>query len=163
MQREKIVSTRIEIASAQGLEQIELVRQLFCEYVDAIGVDLEYQGFSAELAALPSPYDSPGGALLIGRAGTEVAGCVALRRLDDRTGEMKRLYVRAGFRGLGIAEQLIAGVIAAARSAGYGQLRLDTLPSMAAAQALYRKLGFIDIPAYGHKHLPGTRFFGLAL
>lgn len=157
------MSARIEVIPAQDREQVALARELFREYADAIGVDLEYQGFSAELAALPSPYEPSSGALLIARIGSDIAGCVALRRLDDRTGEMKRLYVRTSFRGLGVAECLIAAVIDAARRAGYAELRLDTLPSMTSAQALYRKLGFVTIPAYGDRHLPGTSFYSLAL
>lgn len=157
------MSARIEIVPVQGPEQVALARQLFCEYADAIGVDLEYQGFSAELAALPSPYEPASGALLLARIGSDTAGCVALRRLDDRTGEMKRLYVRTRFRGLGVAERLIAAVVDAAHRAGYAELKLDTLPSMTSAQALYRKLGFATCPAYGDGHLPGTRFYSLAL
>ena len=131
--------------------------------IQELGVDLEYQGFSAELAALPSPYEPARGALLIAQIGGEPAGCVALRQLDVISGEMKRLYVRTSFRGLGVAECLIAAVVEAARRAGYAQLKLDTLPSMTSAQALYRKLGFATIPAYGEGHLPGTRFYSLAL
>jgi ribosomal protein S18 acetylase RimI-like enzyme len=136
---------------------------LFCEYADAIGVDLEYQGFSAELAALPSPYEPPHGALLIAQVDGNAAGCVALRRLDEHTGEMKRLYVRPDFRSLGVAKRLIAAIILAARDAGYSELRLDTLPSMASAQGLYRTLGFAEIPPYNNTHLPGTRFYALRL
>jgi ribosomal protein S18 acetylase RimI-like enzyme len=152
-----------KLLPAQSSELVAVARQLFCEYADAIGVDLEYQGFSAELAALPSPYEPPHGALLIGQVGDNAAGCVALRRLDDRTGEMKRLYVRPGFRGLGLAKRLIAAIILAARDAGYCELRLDTLPSMASAQGLYRTLGFAEIPPYNNTHLPGTRFYALQL
>jgi len=157
------LSARIEIVPAQDPERVELARQLFREYADAIGVDLEYQGFSAELAALPSPYAPASGALLIAQIGSDIAGCVALRQLDVRSGEMKRLYVRTSFRGLGVAERLVAAVVEAARHDGYAELKLDTLPSMTSAQALYRKLGFATIPAYGDRHLPGTRFYSLAL
>lgn len=138
-------------------------RDLFLEYADAIGTDLAYQGFAAELAALPAPYIPPRGALFVASVGGDVAGCVGLRPLDDRTGEMKRLYVRSAYRSHGLGERLVTAVIDAARDAGYGELRLDTLPSMASAQALYRRLGFVEIPPYNSKHLPGTRFFALAL
>jgi ribosomal protein S18 acetylase RimI-like enzyme len=157
------MSVAIELIPAQTPELIAVARLLFREYADAIGVDLEYQGFSAELAALPAPYESSHGALLIAQVDGNAAGCVALRRLDDHTAEMKRLYVRPGFRNLGLAKHLVAAVVLAARHAGYGELRLDTLPSMASAQALYRKLGFTEIPAYNNTHLPGTRFFALQL
>jgi putative acetyltransferase len=140
-----------------------IARELFREYAQAIGTDLEYQGFSAELASLPSPYAPPAGALLIAQRAGQVAGCVGLRPLDAHTAEMKRLYVRPGFRGAGLGRILVEAVIHAARVARYRELRLDTLASMLSAQALYRQLGFVEIPAYGEKYLPGTRFYSLAL
>jgi putative acetyltransferase len=153
----------IEVVPAHGTEFLAHARGLFREYADAIGVDLEYQGFAAELAGLPSPYEPPHGALLIARIGDDIAGCVALRRLDERRGEMKRLYVRPAHRSSGTGRRLVEAVIQAARQAGYSELRLDTLPSMASAQGLYRKLGFTEIPPYSDAYLPGTRFFALAL
>lgn len=140
-----------------------LARELFREYADAISVDLEYQRFSAELASLPAPYVPPFGALLIAREGRDVVGCVALRPLDGGIGEMKRLYVRPAWRGSGLGGALVGAVIEAARRAGHRELRLDTLAHMTAAQALYRRLGFFEIPPYGEKYLPDTRFYSLAL
>ncbi len=142
---------------------VALARELFREYAESIGVDLEYQGFSAELAGLPRPYVPPGGTLLIARAKNAAAGCVALRRIDARAAEMKRLYVRKPWRGSGLGRRLVEGAIEAARRVGYEELRLDTLPAMAAAQALYTRLGFVEIPPYGESHLPGTRFYALRL
>lgn len=153
----------ITLVSAESPQQVELARRLFREYADAIGVDLEYQGFTAELEALPSPYIPPYGSLLLAQVDGDTAGCVALRRLDDATGEMKRLYVRPAFRRWRLGRHLIEAAIQAARQAGYTALRLDTLPGMAAAQGLYRTLGFIEIPAYNSTHLPGTRFYELRL
>ncbi|WP_130620677.1 GNAT family N-acetyltransferase [Dyella amyloliquefaciens] len=138
-------------------------RDLFREYAEAIGTDLEYQGFSAELAALPDPYVPPRGALYLAHVDEELAGCVALRPLHGQMGEMKRLYVRPAYRSLGLGRQLVEAVIAAARHAGFRELLLDTLPTMASAQSLYRRLGFVEIPPYNDKHLPGTRFYALAL
>lgn len=153
----------ITLVSVENQEQAATARELFLEYAAAIGVNLEYQGFTAELAALPSPYVPPHGALFIARINDETAGCVALRRIDEQTGEMKRLYVRPAFRSWGLGRYLIGETIRAARRAGYTMLRLDTLPSMAAAQGLYRSLGFSEIPAYNSTHLPGTRFYELRL
>jgi ribosomal protein S18 acetylase RimI-like enzyme len=153
----------IVLSQAHGAELVATARELFREYAEAIGTDLEYQGFAAELAALPAPYVPPAGALLIAQTDTAVAGCVGLRPLDEHTGEMKRLYVRAAFRGGGLGERLVQAAIDAARRAGYRELRLDTLHSMQSAQALYRRLGFVEIPPYGSKHLPGTRFYELRL
>jgi putative acetyltransferase len=157
------MSASVELVPAQEAGLVALARELFREYADAIGIDLEYQNFSAELAALPSPYVPPHGVLLIAQVDGGTAGCVALRRLDDRTGELKRLYVRPGYRSLGVGNLLVEAVIGAARGAGYSELRLDTLPQMASAQRLYRKLGFVEIPAYNDTALPGTRFYGRRL
>ena len=156
-------SANFDFQQVASPAQVETIRQLFGEYADAIGVDLEYQGFSAELAALPAPYQPPHGALLIATLRGASAGCVALRRLDERAGEMKRLYVRPQFRGSGLGRQLIERVIIAAREAGYDELRLDTLASMIEAQELYRRLGFREIAPYNERHLPGTRFYALML
>ncbi len=153
----------IVLSQADSPERVATARALFREYADAIGSDLEYQGFAAELAALPAPYVPPAGALLIAQIGAEVAGCVGLRPLDEHTAEMKRLYVRAACRGCGLGERLIHAVIDAANGAGYRELRLDTLHSMLSAQALYRRLGFVEIPPYGTKYLPDTRFYALRL
>lgn len=148
---------------ADNPELVATARTLFREYAEAIGTNLEYQGFTAELAALPVPYTPPRGALLIARIGPGVAGCVALRPLDAQRGEMKRLYVRPAHRKSGLGKRMVEAVIDAARRAGYRELRLDTLPSMASAQALYRRLGFVEIPPYNTTHLPGTRFYSLDL
>jgi putative acetyltransferase len=150
-------------AQVQGPELVATARMLFREYAEAIGTDLEYQGFSSELAALPAPYMPPGGALLIASIGDDVAGCVALRPLDAATGEMKRLYVRPGFQGMGLGRRLVEAVIETARDAGYRELRLDTLASMESAQALYRQLGFLEIAPYNTTHIPGTRFYSRVL
>jgi GNAT superfamily N-acetyltransferase len=157
------MSDSIVLVPVQSQEHVATARGLFREYADAIGVDLEYQGFAAELAALPSPYVPPYGALLIAEVNGDTAGCVAMRRIDEHSAEMKRLYVRPEFRSWGLGKHLIDGVVLAARRAHYAALRLDTLPSMTAAQGLYRKLGFVEIPAYNTTHLPGTRFYELKL
>lgn len=153
----------IELRQVAAADDVATARSLFREYARTIGTDLEYQGFAAELARLPEPYVPPRGALLIAHVANAVAGCVALRPLEEASAEMKRLYVRSDCRGYGLGRRLVAAVIAAARAGGYRELRLDTLASMTAAQALYRELGFVEIPPYGKAWLPGTRFFSLAL
>ena len=151
------------LRQADSPELVATARRLFREYAEAIATDLEYQGFAAELAALPAPYVPPSGALLIAHLGVDVAGCVGLRPLGDRTGEMKRLYVRPAYRNGGLGKCLVESIIQTARQAGYSELRLDTLPSMARAQALYHRLGFVEIPPYNITHRPGTRFYALEL
>ncbi|RDI98971.1 GNAT family N-acetyltransferase [Dyella solisilvae] len=155
--------TMIALRQVTALEPVDGIRELFVEYARAIGTDLEYQGFSAELEGLPGAYTPPYGALLVAEVGGVLAGCAALRPFDEHIGEMKRLYVRPVYRRLGLGEELIAAIIERARDAGYHELRLDTLASMAAAQALYERLGFVEIPPYNTNHLPGTRFFALRL
>ena len=158
-----VPSPDLALHQADTPAHVELVRALFREYAEAIGTDLEYQGFTRELDALPNPYVPPKGALLLAYVGVEIAGCVALRPIDDGVGEMKRLYVRSAYRKFGLGRRLVQAVIDAARAAGHRELRLDTLASMATAQALYCRLGFVEIPPYNDTHLPGTRFYSLEL
>ncbi len=136
---------------------------LFGEYAASLPIDLEYQGFAAELRGLPGAYRPPGGQLLVARVGDVDAGCVALRRLDARTCEMKRLYVRPAHRGSGVGPLLVDAAIAVARAAGYEEMRLDTLPSMTGAHRLYLRRGFREIAPYGGPAAPGTRYFALRL
>ncbi len=136
------------------------VAQLFRDYAAALEVDLSYQGFAAELAALPGAYAPPAGALLLACSpGGEPLGCVAVRPLaDDGCCEMKRLHASPHARGLGIGRALAMAAIEAATRAGYRTMRLDTLASMVAAQGLYRRLGFEVTPAYYDSPVAGTIF-----
>jgi putative acetyltransferase len=152
-----------QITRARTEADLACVKELFLEYAASIGIDLEYQGFSKELAGLPGKYAPPAGELLIAAVDGQPAGCVALRALDAATLEMKRLYIRPSSRGLGLGKQLVESAISAARERGYTELRLDTLETMAAARALYSSLGFAEIPPYGEAHIPGTKFYALAL
>jgi ribosomal protein S18 acetylase RimI-like enzyme len=142
---------------------IETVRALFDAYARELAVDLSFQGFAQERDGLPGQYVPPRGRLLLAEIDGVAAGCVALRPLDARTAEMKRLYVRPSARGTGLGRGLAHSVIAEARSAGYQGLRLDTLPSMGAAIAMYRALGFREIAAYRHNPVPGALFLELTL
>jgi len=153
----------VRIVAACTEAQLADARSLFLEYAASLGVDLCFQNFSKELASLPGEYAPPRGTLLLATWKNELAGCVALRRIDDETGEMKRLYVRSAFRGKKIGRALALAAIAAAREIGYRRLRLDTLPSMTEAQSLYAALGFREIPAYRHNPVPGSRFLELSL
>jgi len=134
-------------------------------YAAALPIDLTYQDFEAEIAAMPGKYAPPAGALLLARGDDGAAlGCVGLRPLSGPGDcEMKRLYVAPAGRGLGVGRGLVAAIVTAARRAGYRRMLLDTLPSMQAAMALYEGAGFATIPAYYDTPVAGTRFMALAL
>ena len=141
------------IRSATGGD-IEAVRALFREYADGLGMDLSFQDFDAELADPLASYEL----LLIAEA-----GCVALRRVDDETCEMKRLYVRPAARRTGLGRALAGAVIAHARARGYDRMLLDTLPSMTQARSLYASLGFRETGAYRYNPVEGTSYLELLL
>jgi GNAT superfamily N-acetyltransferase len=139
------------------------VRGLLREYAASLAFDLDFQGFDRELADLPGAYDAPHGALLGARAGGTLAGCVALRRIDDERGELKRLYVRPDERRTGLGLALAEAAIDEARRLGYRRILLDTTPGMEKAQALYERLGFVDTEPYTQNPVPGTRYLALEL
>ncbi|WP_376092329.1 GNAT family N-acetyltransferase [Roseomonas sp. CCTCC AB2023176] len=141
------------------------VRRLFEAYAGSLGVDLAYQGFAEELAGLPGKYAAPEGAMLVARdAGNAAIGCVALRGMaEPGCCEMKRLYVTPAGRGRGLGRALVEAVCAAAVRAGYREIRLDTLPDMTEAQALYARLGFVEVAPYYDTPVAGTRFMARRL
>ena len=141
------------IRPATGAD-VEAARTLFREYADSLGIDLSFQVFDAEIADPLGFYE-----LVLVATG----GCVALRRVDERTCEMKRLYVRRSARGTGLGRALAEAVIAHARARGYRRMLLDTLPSMTAARSLYASLGFRETDAYRYNPVEGTSFLELVL
>jgi putative acetyltransferase len=152
----------VKIVPAQSSEMLE-VRALFQEYASSLGFDLSFQDFQNELGGLPGEYAAPSGSLLLAREGAQFAGCVALRRLAEGISEMKRLYVRSSFRGKGVGKALAIAIIEEARRLGYRVMRLDTVPSMGEAIALYRSLGFRNVQPYRYNPIEGALFMELQL
>ena len=170
--------SRVSIVAADSPAHLEAVRALFKEYAASLSFNLCFQSFEEELALLPGEYASPCGTLLLGLVDEQAAGCVALHRIDDNRRalnradratcgevcEMKRLFVRPGFRGSGVGRQLVKEILNSAVAIGYCRMLLDTVPSeMGTAVQLYRKLGFIEIPAYRLNPVPGAAYMELDL
>lgn len=151
--------TQVESAS-----QIAQARELFLEYAQSLGFSLCFQKFDEELAELPGKYAPPKGRLLLAEYENRLAGCVALHALEKDICEMKRLYLRSSFRGRGLGRMLAERIIAEARQIGYSRMRLDTVePVMKDAVAMYRRLGFREIPPYCTNPMEGTLYMELAL
>ena len=153
----------VHITHATTTEDIAAIHVLFQEYAAWLRVDLSYQGFAEELATLPGCYTAPRGCLLLATMDGQPAGCVALRPIDVRTCEMKRLFLRETARGRGLGRALALRVIAEARGAGYTAMVLDTLPFMQSAARIYEELGFKRRTAYYESPLPETVFMELQL
>lgn len=151
-----------ELLTPSNDQDWQSVRTLLREYAAQVGVDLCFQGFEAELAGLPGHYGPPRGAMLVARVDGELAGCCALRPLDTtdyaNACEMKRLYVRPRFRGLGLGRILAEGILDSARQGAYACVLLDTLNDMETARALYQDLGFVEIPPYYYNPIPGSHY-----
>lgn len=134
------------------------VREIFSEYAASLNVDLAFQDFEGELAGLPGKYAAPQGTVLLAFSAERLVGCVAMRASGADAAEMKRLYVRPDGRGHALGRRLAEAICAAAGQQGYRRIRLDTMPSMAAAQQLYATLGFVEVEPYVHNPVAGTKF-----
>jgi ribosomal protein S18 acetylase RimI-like enzyme len=154
--------TGIEILIPATPAELEEARAIFREYAQALGVDLCFQNFEAELRALPGDYAEPDGALLLAYVDGALAGCGAFRSLPDvdypNACEMKRLYVRRAFRRFGLGRIVAQALIDRAAQAGYSTMLLDTLDDMEAARGLYEALGFVEIPPYYYNPIPGAHY-----
>lgn len=152
----------VELTSPRCFADFDCLREILREYAQGLGVDLCFQHFDHELATLPGEYAPPRGALFLAKVEGLGAGCCALRPIDNadypNAAEMKRLYVRDAFRGLGLGRRLAEAAMDAARQGGYATVLLDTLNDMEAARALYTDLGFHEIPPYYHNPIPGAHY-----
>ena len=149
---------------AESSAEIAQARELFLEYAQSLGFSLCFQHFDKELAGLPGDYSPPDGRLLLAEYDGQVAGCVALHKLEDGICEMKRLYLRPGFRGKGLGRALANRIISEARRIGYQRMRLDTVePVMKDAVAMYRRIGFREIAPYCNNPIAGALYMELEL
>ena len=151
------------LVQATAPAELAAVRELFAEYAVGVAEPVCFAGFERELAGLPGEYAPPAGRLLLALEGSAPAGCVGLRRLDEASAEIKRLYLREAYRGHGLGRQLAQAAIDFARSTGYRRVMLDTLPKMQEALALYQSMGFVETAPYLAQPTPGARCFELRL
>lgn len=149
-----------QVHSQAGIQQVKF---LFSEYASSLDFDLSFQNFEDELTNLPGEYSPPGGAILLAYYEGRASGCVAMRKLAEGVCEMKRLYVRQGFRGKKIGKALSVAIIEEARKRGYSRMRLDTVPSMKEAIQLYHSLGFKETCPYRYNPRAGAMFLELVL
>ena len=155
---------RLTMRQAELPAHIAQARELFLEYAESLGFSLCFQSFDQELAGLPGDYAPPDGRLLIAEYRGQLAGCVALHKLESTICEMKRLYLRPQFRGKGLGRVLAETVVAEARAIGYRRMRLDTVePVMPNAVAMYRRLGFVEIEPYRPNPIAGALYMELGL
>ena len=156
--------SEVEIRQVRSGSDIDAAREIFREYEERLALDLCFQNFEDELKGLPGKYSPPGGRLYLARIGDDIAGCVALRELESRVCEMKRLFVREEFRGKQLGRLLIDRLIDDARDIGYQRMRLDTFPpKMGNAVRLYESYGFYPIAPYYNNPNEGVLFMELQL
>jgi ribosomal protein S18 acetylase RimI-like enzyme len=153
----------MRIIRAVGESDLREVKSVFLEYASSIGFDLSFQKFEQEIETLPGEYSAPKGCILLALEDIGTAGCVAMRRITEVVSEMKRLYVRPQFRKKGIGRRLALAIIDEARRTNYKRMRLDTVPSMMEAIALYKSLGFKPIEPYRHNPILGALYMELEL
>ena len=154
----------MQIFPAETDDDIRNARTLFEEYAGGLGISLCFQNFDRELANLPGDYAPPDGRLLLAAEVAQLAGCVALRKLEPTVCEMKRLFLRPSHRGRGLGRVLVETIIDEARKLGYTKMRLDTIPGrMDQAIVLYRSIGFVEIAPYYESPVEGAKFMELNL
>jgi GNAT superfamily N-acetyltransferase len=155
-------NAQVRLVVADSAPLIDAARELFREYAASLDVDLCFQNFDAELAALPGEYAEPRGVLLLAFVDEQLAGCVAMRGLADvdhaNACEMKRLFVRRAFRRFGLGRLLAQALMERAASAGYSTMLLDTLDEMESARELYATLGFEEVAPYYFNPIAGAHY-----
>lgn len=167
MPESRIATAQLSLLSVRSEPELTEIRSLFEDYQAGLGIDLCFQGFEEELRSLPGDYAAPSGGLFLAQVNGQAAGCCAFRPLANsdhlNACEMKRLFVRPGFRGYGLGRQLVEAVVLGAQQAGYTTMLLDTLTDMEAARALYQEVGFVETEPYYHNPLAGAHYLKLDL
>ena len=153
----------LKILEVKSETLIQRAYEIFKEYSNYLNIDLEFQDFEQELNNLPGEYKAPHGCILLAFFNHALAGCVALRKFEDKICEMKRLYIKPQFRGRGFGKSLAKTIIEKAIKIGYKSMRLDTLPFMKEAISLYKSLGFKEMESYRYNPFYGAKFFVLEL
>lgn len=153
----------MRIIYAATEQQISRCRQLFLDYSSSLSFSLCFQNFEKELASLPGEYAPPFGVLLLAELDSKLVGCAGLRKIDDNTCEMKRLYIEPDYRGRGIGKLLVESLIHKARETGYIKMRLDTINTMNEAVSLYRSFGFTETEPYRYNPIEGVLFMEMDL
>lgn len=153
----------MEIKPVTTKEESEIIIDLFGKYINEVNLNLDFQGFEDELKELPGKYDSPGGIIYLALIAQKPVGCIAVKPLFKNDSEMKRLYIKPDYRGMGISSKLTEYAINFAREYGYDNMYLDTLASMTPAIKLYKKHGFIETKPYYHNPLDNVVYMKLDL
>ncbi len=157
-------SNSFSISAARSRAEMTATAALFRAYAASLNIDLAPQGFTTEVDALPGIYGPPGGELLLAKRGDHVLGCIGVKPLEPpHTAEIKRLFVREQARGIGVGKALVEAAVQAAGRLGYAEIKLDTLPQMKNAIALYKQCGFAPVAPYGSHPYPGLVCLGKKL
>ncbi len=151
-----IIQEDILFKTANSAEEFDDGRSLFNEYAKSLDFDLCFQDFSNELKTIHKQYNKPTGTLLLAYKNNIAVGCVGIREFDENTAELKRMFVQPAYREYKIGMRLLAFAIETGTQLNYKSIRLDTLPTMIKAQALYRSFGFYEIPSYRFNPFKGT-------
>ncbi len=163
MNKDEDTKPVIEYTELTGSARMDEVKELFIKYAKSLDIDLCFQGFEEELRALPGKYAPPSGTIILAEAKGEAIGCVALKKIEEGVGEMKRLFIKDAYRGLGISKILIEMIIQKAKEKGYAYLRLDTLSVMERALKVYESFGFYEIGAYVYNPCESVHYMELKL